>query len=649
MFQEEKKQISYGTWKSPITADLVAASSNAFSEPKIDSNGFVYFLELRPSERGRYALVRISPAGEIEEILPAEFNARNRVHEYGGASYAVTKDGSTIYFSNFSDQRIYKRNNDGRINPLTSGTQNFYADYVIDEKRNRLVCIQEDHSGPGEAINRIVSLSLKNLEISILVFGNDFYSSPRISPDGSKLVWLTWNHPELPFFGSELWICDISEDGSLSNKRLVAGSSEESIVEPSWSPSGILYFVSDRSNWWNIHGFVNNRVENVLPIEAEFSGAHWVFGQSSYTFLSNEEILCTFNKEGFSHLALIDTRAKSLLEIKNSYTDVRYVESNQDFAVIVGGASSKSSEVSTFSPRDSKISRLYPTNQTELIDPSFLSIPVPIEFQTDGNLTSHALYYAPKNADYSEQDNGLPPLIVISHGGPTGRCRSDLNFGIQFWTSRGVGVVDVNYGGSTGYGRDYRMRLHGNWGIVDVSDCVNAALFLVNNKMADAGKLIIRGGSAGGYTTLCALAFRKEFRAGASYYGISDLEVFAKDTHKFESRYLDSLVGPLPEKQDLYRARSALYSLENISAPVIFFQGLEDKIVPPNQAELMFDAIRKKGIPTAYISYEGEQHGFRQAKNIVRSYEAELYFYSKIFAFELPETIEPVKIENLST
>ena len=648
MAQNERCTAPYGSWKSPISAKLVAESSSVFYEPKIAENGTVFFLEMRPSEKGRYVILRVTPEGEVQDALPLEFNARDRVHEYGGASYTISRDGSSVYFSNFVDQRIYRIDGDSKVTPITSPSEVFYADYVVDDKRNRLICVQEDHRGSGEAVNRIIAVDLKSPDkISVLLSGNDFYSSPRLSPDGKKLLWLTWNHPLLPFFGCELWLAEILPDGKLANPARIAGGSDESIAEPSWSPEGTLYFVSDRSNWWNICRFVNGAIENVHPMEAEFAGAHWIFGLSHYAFISEREIICTYTKDGFSYLALIDPIAKSLQKIENPFTEIKYVSSNGRITVLIAGSSSEPSRVYLFSRNSSNFKKIYPIKNDKLVDPAHLSLPVPIEFPTGGDRTAHALFYPPKNDDYEGPKGSLPPLIVISHGGTTGRTDTELDYGIQYWTSRGFAVVDVNYGGSTGYGREYRMRLSGKWGVVDVDDCVNAAMYLSNQKSVDKEKLIIRGGSAGGYTTLSALAFRNTFKAGASYYGISDLEVFVKDTHKFESRYLDSLIGPFPARRDLYRSRSALYSLNNISAPVIFFQGLEDKVVPPNQAELLFNALKSKGIPTAYIAYEGEQHGFRQAKNIIRSYEAELYFYSKIFRFELPEVLEPVKIENL--
>jgi len=638
----------YGSWKSPITAARVASSSNAYFETKLTEDGTVFFIERRPQEQGRHVILRVKGDGQVEEVIPPGFNARTRVHEYGGASYLVTKD--SVFFSNFGDLLVYKLDLSKSASPvpITSNSQTYYADFIFDERRRRLISVREDHAVSGEAVNTIASLDPNGKDgVTVLISGNDFYSSPRLSPDGSKLAWLTWNHPSLPFFGSELWVGDISNGGAIVNRRKVAGGIEESIAEPRWSPDGVLYFVSDRSNWWNIHRFDNNTVENVYPANFEFAGAHWVFGLSSYAFIPKSEILCSFVKDGFCRLAVLDVRSKLFREVANPFTEVSYVESNTHNVIMIAGSSSSPDAIVLFDPSNSKFTTIYPKTGGEKLDSSYLSLPTSIEYPTEGNKTAYALYYSPKNGDYEASDSSLPPLIVISHGGPTSRCRSDLNLGIQFWTSRGFAVADVNYGGSTGYGREYRIRLDGTWGVVDVDDCMNAAMFLARENKVDKTRLIIRGGSAGGYTTLSALAFRKAFMAGASYYGISDLEIFAKDTHKFESRYLDMLVGPFPEKRELYRERSAINYLDEISAPVIFFQGLEDMVVPPNQAEMMFDALRNKGLPTAYIAFEGEQHGFRQAKNIIRSYEAELYFYSRVFNFDLPEIIEPVKIENL--
>ncbi|HYB04078.1 MAG TPA: prolyl oligopeptidase family serine peptidase, partial [Nitrososphaerales archaeon] len=548
MALKEKQIALFGSWKSPISAALVAESSNVYSEPKIAADGSVFFLEMRPSEKGRYVIIRASPGAQVEDVIPPEFNARDRVHEYGGAAYAISPDGSTVYFSNFADQRIYRIKKGSRATAVTTSSDVFYADYAVDVKRNQLICVQEDHRVAGEAVNSIVAIDLGAPgKVSVLVSGNDFYSSPRLSPDGTKLTWLTWNHPSLPFFGSELWTADISSTRTLSNQKKIAGSTDESIAEPRWSPGGILYFVSDRSNWWNIYRFANGSVEIIHQMAAEFAGPHWIFGYSSYAFLSEAEIICEYSKDGFSHLALIDTATKTMTDLKNPFSAIRYVASNGEIIVVMGGSSTEPAQVYSYSRSTTNFERIYPNKESKLVQASYLSLPAPIEYPTEENRTAHALFYAPKNEDFEGPKGSLPPLIVFTHGGPTGQTDSELDLGIQYWTSRGFAVVDVNYGGSTGYGREYRMRLDGKWGVVDVDDCVNAALYLVDMKIVNRDMLIIRGGSAGGYTTLSALAFRNVFNAGASYYGISDLDVFTKDTHKFESRYGDFLIGPYPE------------------------------------------------------------------------------------------------------
>jgi len=642
-----KKVAPYGSWASPLKADLVAASTNAYTEAKLASDGSVYFLERRPSEKGRHVIVRLKSNGQIEEITRFGFNTRNRVHEYGGGSFVVADD--YVFFSNFSDQLVYRVDLKSKSTPtpITSVPQIFYADFSYDSRRNRIICVREDHTVKGEAVNSIASLDPEGKEDpNILLSGNDFYSTARLSPDGTRIVWLTWNHPNLPFFSSEIWIGDVSADGMIRNERKIAGGPDESIAEPRWSPENIVYFASDKSNWWNIYRFNGSDVEPVCETSAEFASPHWVFGLSSYAFVSERKIVCQYSRDGRSHLAFIDTNSGDLRNIETPFSEIDYVDAKDESVVFLAGSPTMSDKLVRLDLNSENFEVIYPKQELKISD-AYLSRPESISFPTSNGLMAYGLFYAPKNENYQGPKDNPPPLIVVSHGGPTSSTHSSLNLEIQFWTSRGFGVLDVNYGGSTGYGREYRKRLIGQWGIVDVDDCVNGAMFLTREKRADESKLVIRGGSAGGYTTLCALTFRKAFKSGASYYGISDLETFVSDTHKFESRYLEILVGPYPQMREVYRRRSAINYLDDISAPVIFFQGLDDKVVPPNQAESMFEALKKKGLPTAYVPFEGEQHGFRQAKNLIRALEAELYFYSRVFGFETAEKIRPVKIENL--
>jgi dipeptidyl aminopeptidase/acylaminoacyl peptidase len=526
---------------------------------------------------------------------------------------------------------------------------------VVDSQRSRIICVCEDHTAGGhEPANTLVSINLENGEdVQVLASGSDFYSSPRLSSDNSQLAWLSWNHPNMPWDGTQLWVAQIQEDGSLSEPQLVAGGVTESIFQPEWSPDGVLYFVSDRSGWWNFYRWQPNlgrggawEVESLCAMEAEFGLPQWVFGMSTYAFESADRIICTYTQEGIWYVATLDTQTKQLEVIETPYTDISSVHAVPGRAVFIAGSATEPTAVVQMDLTNKQINVLKRTSQLE-IDTGYLATPQPIAFPTENGLTAYAIFYPPKNKDYTAPAGEKPPLIVKSHGGPTAATSSAFNLKIQYWTSRGFAFVDVNYGGSTGYGRKYRQRLNDNWGIVDVDDCANAAKYLAQQGLVDSERLAIVGGSAGGYTTLAALTFRNVFKAGASYYGVSDLEILAKETHKFESRYLDGLIGPYPERKDLYEQRSPMHFTDQLSCPVIFFQGLEDKVVPPNQAEMMVEALKTKGLPVAYVAYEGEQHGFRRAENIKRTLEGELYFYSRIFGFELAEAIEPVPIHNL--
>jgi len=636
------KTAPYGSWKSPITADLTASSSVRISDVQVYGDR-VYWSEMRPDEKGRCVVVEHN--GGIRDCTPAGFNARTTVHEYGGGAYTVA-DGA-VYFSNFEDQLLYKYEHGKSPAKITNNPDQRHADYFHDAERKRLICVREDHSDKAlEAVNTIVAINVDDGSSQTLAEGNDFYSNPRLNPDGSFLAFMTWNHPNMPWDGCELWVADVEGDGSLGQMTLVSGGPEESIVQPEWSPDGILHFVSDKDGWWNLHRWREGKVENVCPMEAEFGGPHWVFGLSYYGFESEKSVIAIYSKEGLKHLVRIDADEKTLEEFETRYTDLSYLKVDEGYAVFIGGNYKTAPEVVKLDLKNGDTRVLKRSDYTE-IDDGYLSTPMPIEYPTENGLTAHAIFYPPVNKDYGPPDDESPPLIVKVHGGPTSATTTTLSWGTQYWTSRGFGLVDVNYGGSTGYGREYMRRLDRNWGLVDVDDSINAAKYLIGQKLADPERVAIRGGSAGGYTTLGALAFRDFFKAGASYYGLSDLEVFVGDTHKYESRYLFSLVGPYPERKDLYEERSAINHMDQIRAPMIIFQGLEDKVVPPNQAELMVDALRRNGLPVAYIPFEGEQHGFRMAKNIKRSLEAELYFYSKIFGFTPSDDIEPVHIENL--
>ncbi|MGD2147843.1 MAG: S9 family peptidase [Anaerolineae bacterium] len=634
----------YGSWQSPITATLIASGTLKLLEPRLAGDD-TYWIEMRPEEEGRYVIVRRCADGTVNDVTPPPYGARTRVHEYGGGAYLV--DGDTVYFSNWHDQLLYRQDPGEDPLPIAPQAGLRYADGVVDRLRGRLVCIREDHTVDGEPANAIVGIDLAGgQEQQVLASGNDFYASPRISPDGSRLAWLTWNHPNMPWNGTELWVSRMRGDGSLQPAELVAGGADESIFQPEWSPSGVLTFVSDRTGWWNLYIHRDGQIEPLVEMEAEFGRPQWVFGLSTYGFVSGQRLVCAYCRNGLWHLASVDTETRQINRIVTRFTELTDVQAHGDHVVFRGGSPTEALSLVQLNLKTGRTEVLRRSTEVQ-IDTGYLSAPETVDFPTGDGLTAHAFFYPPTNRDYVAVPGERPPLLVVSHGGPTGEATSTLNLEVQYWTSRGIAVLDVNYRGSSGYGRRFRQALEGNWGVADVEDCAEAALHLVEQDRADGGRLIIRGGSAGGYTTLCVLTFRNDFKAGASYFGVSDLEALTSETHKFESRYLDQLVGPYPEARELYYQRSPIHYIEQLSCPVIFFQGLEDKVVPAEQAEMMVAALRTKGVPVAYIAFEGEQHGFRRAQSIKRALEAELYFYSRVFGFELAGPAEAVEIQNL--
>jgi dipeptidyl aminopeptidase/acylaminoacyl peptidase len=642
------KLAAFGSWQSPITADAIVADSVGLSSIVLDGTD-IYWLESRPQEAGRNVVVRRSIDGQITDITPPEYNVRNRVHEYGGAAYTVVD--RQVYFSNFSDGCLYAQDlaseQPQQVRQITTDPKKRcrYADLIFDSVRQRLICVQEEHDSAGlEPLNTIVSISLTDpKDIHVLVCGCDFYASPRLSPDGSRLVWLSWNHPNMPWDGTNLQIATVN-NGFVSAPALIAGGARESIFQPQWSSDGTLYFVSDRTGWGNLYQWNGGPVEAVCPLDAEFGLPQWVFGMSTYALVGKHRIVCAYTQAGIWHLGLINTVSKHLTRLNVPYTDLSGIRAQQNLVVCCAASATEPNQIVAIDLLTETRNTLKRSNNLH-IDPGYLSIPTAVEFPTtiDG-ATAYAFYYPPTNKDYQPFLGEKPPLLVKSHGGPTAATTNQLSLKIQYWTSRGFAVVDVNYGGSTGYGRAYQHRLDGKWGIVDVNDCIDAATYLVQQGSVDPNRMAISGGSAGGYTTLCALTFHSTFKAGASYYGVSDLATLATDTHKFESRYCDRLVAPYPSGAEIYRSRSPLFAIERLSCPVIFFQGLEDKVVPPNQAEMMVDALKAKHIPVAYVAFRTEQHGFRQAENIKRALTGEFYFYARLFGFEPAETIEPIEI-----
>jgi dipeptidyl aminopeptidase/acylaminoacyl peptidase len=636
----------YGSWPSPITSQVLVQEAVRLSDVRVVGDS-VWWSEGRPQEGGRQVLVKAMPGSEPVDVLPAPFSARTSVHEYGGAAYAVHAD--VVFFSNFADQRLWRLHPTEPPRPITSKPSRpratRFGDLVVSEDGQWVVCVRERHFDGRQGVNDLVAVAASGEgddEPVVLAAGRDFFSAPRLSGDG-RLAWLCWDHPNMPWDGTDLWVAEVTPQMDVRNARRVVGGPEESISQPRWSPEGVLHWVSDRSGWWNLYTQDGRRGEPLAEMRAEFAGPDWIFGQSTYTFLQDGTLVATWRQEGVWKLGVVTGGRAQPLSLP--FTDFSALQSAGQEVVAVA-ASHKSAPAVVGIDVASGDTRTIRASRVSELPEGAISEPEAIVFPTTGGQTAHAFFYRPVLEGFEAPPGERPPLIVRSHGGPTGSATSALNPEFQFWTSRGFAVVDVDYGGSAGYGRDYRRRLDGQWGIVDLDDCVNAALHLASQGEVDADRMVVRGGSAGGYTTLCALTFRDRFAAGASYYGVADLETLAKDTHKFESRYLDRLVGHYPEAHQIYRERSPIHFADRIRVPVILFQGLEDAVVPPSQAEVLVAALRRNGLPFSYVTFEGEQHGFRQASTIRRAVEAELWFYGQVLGFTPAENLDGVEIEN---
>jgi len=633
----------YGAWPSPISADMVAAGATPLSWVALDGAD-IYWLAGRAAEAGRTTLMR-----RQGELTPAPFNVRNRVHEYGGGAYTVAN--GEIFFSHLADNRLYRMAPGAAAQAFTSPGRQRFADFVVDAARQRLIAVREQHpedeGSHAQPVNTLCAVGFDGGE-QVLVLGNDFYSSPRLSPDGSRLAWLCWDHPRMPWQGSELWLAEVQADGRLAAPRRVAGGPEESVCQPEWSPQGELHFVSDRSGWWNLYRLrADGAADALCPMAAEFATPHWTFGNALYGFDAGGDIVCSYIEQGVSKLARLRCGSGALQPIAMPYQEIRELRVGAGFAVLLAGSPTVALEIARIDLASGQCEVLE-RSIASLPAPGYLSVPASISYPSANGRTAYAFYYPPANQDVQAPAGSKPPVIVISHGGPTGMATSTLSLKTQFWTSRGFGVLDVNYGGSTGFGRAYRDLLKGQWGVVDVEDCVAGARYLAERGLADAERLIIRGSSAGGLTTLCALTFHDVFKLGASYYGVSDLQGLDDDSHKFESHYNEYLIAPKPQCQALYAERSPIHHTGRLARPMIFFQGLDDKVVPPQQSQAMVAALRQRGIPVAYMELEGEGHGFRKADTIVRTLQAELYFYQRMFGLHDPHTPAPVAIQNLA-
>ena len=636
---DSRQTAPFGAWPSPISARMIADTTISLGGVMVDG-ATLYWLESRPTEGGRIVLVR-DDDGIPRDVTPADFSVRSRAHEYGGGAGLVA--GGVVYFVNAEDQAIYRHIPDALPQLLVSGPEDRFADMVVDAPGNQLICVRERH-GPNGVKNTLIAVSLEGGQIRILDDQHDFVSNPRVSPDGKSIAWLSWDLPDMPWDGATLWVAARVSDGGIGEPHCIAGGEAESVFQPEWHPDGRLIFVSDRTGWWNLYDWDGDRVSALVARDAEFGLPQWVFGMRTYDILATGEIISAYSRNGIWTLAQIS--GGTLSNIATGYTDISGVRAMGEDVVFIGSSANQTQSLVRCDPQTGRTTLVKRASEADL-DPEGLSEPQPITFQTSGETEAYAFYYPPQNAAFVGPENERPPLVVRGHGGPTGASSPSLSLTIQYWTSRGFAVLDVNYRGSTGFGRAYREALYGQWGVADVDDMVAGANHLVALGLADPDRLAIRGGSAGGYTALAALAFKNTFSAGASLYGIGDLMTLARDTHKFESRYLDRLIGPLPDSEALYVARSPLNHVEGLNCPVIFLQGEEDKVVPPNQAEAMVSALDAKGIPVAYVLFAGEGHGFRKAENVSQALEAELEFYARVFKFDLAEALPQLEIRNL--
>ncbi len=640
-----KPTLPYGSWPSPLPLSLLTEGIRGLGEVRA-ADGVRWWLEGRPDEDGIQVLVRLEPDGTLTRLSPEGFNVRTRVHEYGGGATLV--EGDLVVVSEFRGGRLHRITSPGVAEPLTPERAWRFADPVLDRSRDRIVAVREDHepdtvAAHGEARNELVAIDLATGDVATLVAGRDFYAAPRLSPDGSTLAWLEWSHPNMPWDGTELRVAAVAADGSLGEARTVAGSASDWVSQPRWSPDGVLHFVAEPDDWMNLFTWDRDAgVAPVAPMDAEFSQPDWVFGQATYGWLPDGSIVAVGRSGGRDRLFRIPPNgAPEDLDV--AFTEMDGIAVDGWRVVLRAATPSAIMSVVELDVRDGSVT-VHRRAADVVLDPADTSTGRLVEFPTTGGRTAFGLFYPPVNAAYRGPDGERPPLVVTSHGGPTSSAWAALTLTVQIFTSRGFAVLDVDYGGSTGYGREYRRRLEGEWGVVDLDDCVNGARWLSEQGLVDGERMAIRGGSASGYTTLCAITFRDVFRAGVSMFGLGNLEAFVGDTHKFESRYLDRLIGPYPEARELYRERSPVHFADRIRVPVLVLQGLDDQVVPPSEAERIVDALWERRVPHAYVAFEGEDHGFRQAKNIIRAFEVELSFYGQVFGFEPADPMEPLEL-----
>ncbi len=658
---------AYGSWASPISVDDLTGASVGLDAPRIDGND-LYWLESHADQGGRVSLWRAPLAGgDPVEVSPGGVNVRTRVNEYGGGEYGV--DRGVVVFSDFDDGRLYVTDGAGSNRPLTAADAGRYGDVAVHAERGLALAVREDHrrqtlAEHGEAVTSIVAVPLDGSaaaawdKVAVLVDGADFYSSPALSGD-DRLAFVSWNHPDMPWDSTVVSVGRLAgrlgEPGDplrVDDAQPVAGGPGESAVQPRWCGDGLV-FASDRTDFWNLYLFRDEAVRVLHETEAEFAGPQWVLGQTPYVVLDQARLLCSITRSGADELAVLDVASGALTVAAPAGVGARALAAGPAGMAAVLTRPDRPATLSRWTtglpdPADPEQEwTMVRSSSTIRLDPAMVSVAQALSWPGEGG-DVHGWYYAPRHPDFAAPAGTLPPLITVSHGGPTSQSGSAYALALQYWTTRGYAVLDVNYGGSTGYGRAYRNRLAGRWGIVDVADCANGAAAMGTRGLADPDRLVVKGGSAGGYTTLRALTATDVFAAGISQYGVADLEILVRDTHKFESRYLNGLVGPYPGDRQTYLDRSPLYHLDRLSAPILLLQGLDDKVVPPNQAELMADAARAKGLPVALLMFAGEGHGFRRAETIRASLEAQQSFLGQVFGFTPADDLAPLDVDNLA-
>ncbi|WP_405130417.1 MULTISPECIES: prolyl oligopeptidase family serine peptidase [Shewanella] len=638
---EQRISAAYGSWASPLGAAEVYGSASAIGELQSVGDA-IYFSESSPAEGGKVGIKRLEKDGSITSVVAPAFGVGSRVHEYGGGDFLGI--GQSLFVTKGQDQLFYRIAPNQEALALTpNGTR--HGECISYPKGSRIICVREDHRQPGEPKASLVTINLNfSGEGDIFVDGHDFISSPAINADNTQLAWITWEHPNMPWDNTQLWLGDLNRKGQLTNIRQIAPERKGALMQPLFSPNGVLYFIADYDNWWNLYRLDGKGdIEQVTQLKAEIGGPAWKLGQHAYAFENENTLIASFNKEGDAGLLRLDLQTGVIEVLAADFADIKQVVQGADGVYFVGSRPTPERGIYKVSGRGTEL--VYAPKICGL-DPRYISRAVNVEFTTKGGGKAHGYFYPPVNGDYQPLPDTRPPLLMMLHGGPTASANRAYDSAIQYWTSRGFAVFELNYRGSTGFGRQYRQSLYGNWGKADVEDAVWAAGFLVDQGWVNAEKLAIRGGSAGGLSVLSALAFHDKFKAGVSYFGISDIEVLGKETHKFESRYLDQLIGPYPEMKAVYRERSPLYHLQGFNEPLLLLQGLEDKVVPPSQSQHIYKALKDKGVPTAFIGIEGEGHGFRQPHNKILALESELVFYGMVFDFTPAGTLPALKLDN---